>query len=109
MPMNPTCDCGELMERELTAELAFDYVPGSPEIRRVFQLSAAGHLWVWACWNCGAIVPELAASVTAGASFGRAAGSSRGSRDQEVPDRTRVVNSPRNSPPRHQRKPRTHP
>lgn len=57
--MNPICTCGEIMVREVTAEMVWDWVPGSPEIRLLFRLAGDGHTWLWSCHGCGFFCPGL--------------------------------------------------
>lgn len=55
--MNPVCSvCGEIMAIDDPAEVAFDWIPGSPEIKRLFRL-AQHRLMVWNCFGCGEFIP----------------------------------------------------
>ena len=53
--MNPEC-CEVPMWLELTAELVFNYYPGSPEIRQLF-LAAQRHPRMWVCLDCYRFFP----------------------------------------------------
>lgn len=57
--LNPVCTCGETLTRDDPAEMIYDWVPGSPEIMRLFMLSSRGHKWVWHCFGCGFFCPGL--------------------------------------------------
>jgi len=51
--MNPECDCGETLWLEPTRDQIWMWVPGSPEIRQLFLMDAAGIKLVWVCLGCG--------------------------------------------------------
>lgn len=45
--------CGEPLWIDKAADAAWDYLPGSPEMKALFALVAAGAEHVWQCLACG--------------------------------------------------------
>jgi hypothetical protein len=59
--INPLCDCGEDMWLEDISDEIYRWLPGSPEIRRLFAMSAIGLRRVWTCpGGCGKFFPSVA-------------------------------------------------
>jgi hypothetical protein len=57
MGLNPQCnECDEVMELEPAADVAWNFIENSPEIRTLFALSSMG-IDVWYCWGCGEFFP----------------------------------------------------